>query len=115
MRGMKNTKTMFQRVQEARRDAGLDDTQASISRDLGISSAAVNKWAKQGTGMKMEHALEIAYAAGVSVDWLLTGRPPKMAHGENSSVSRLLRAFESLPGDVQEEVLRFAEFRGSID
>lgn len=107
-------KSIFDRIVEARRDAGLPTTQISIAKELGISTAAVNKWAK-GAGVSTEHILELAYSSGAAVEWLLSGRPPKRAHDESSSVGRLLTAFEALPEDVQEEVLRFAEFRGKAD
>lgn len=113
--GNMSKKTIYDRLKEARTEAGLSVKQIDIAKEVGIKPPSVNKWAKEGGKMRLEHALQLAYSSGVCVDWLLTGRPPKKALDRSSTVAKLLEALEGLPEDVQVEVLAFAEFRRKSD
>lgn len=103
-------KSIYERVIEARKIAGLDSTQASIAKDLGIAQSAVSAW-RRGSIPKLKHALEIAYAAGVSLEWLYTGRQPKMAVKAGSDLDELLNLLDQMSPEDQDEILRFARFR----
>lgn len=110
-----NKSTIFERLIEARRDAGLPTTQASIAKELGISPAAVSTWKRGYHVMTMPHALALAYSAGVNVEWLLSGRGQRYAKDESSSIAELLRIYRDLPEGTQKEILEFAKFRSGSD
>jgi len=103
------TQKIFDRIVEARRDCDLPNTQVAIAKDLGIAQSAVGKW-KAGNGLKLAHAMAIAYQTGVCVEWLLTGRGPKTPPNE-----AWFKIMESLSPTAREEVMRFAKFRKEYD
>jgi len=52
--------SIYKRIVEARKSAGLDASQVAIARDLGIAQSNVSYW-KSGGKPKIEHALKIAF------------------------------------------------------
>ena len=105
---MKNS--IFQRIVEAREEAGLDTTQVAIAKDLGLAQSSVHQW-KEGKGLRLSHALKIAEQTNVCVEWLFTGRPPKRPIKSGSETARLLEILDRLPDEILQEVLNYAEFR----
>ena len=97
--------TIYNRIIEARKDAGQDTSQTSIARDLGIFQSAVGKW-KRGHGAKHTHMLWLAKTTGVCVEWLYTGRGQK--HPANPDVLALIDALDDLSETDRAAVLRFA-------
>jgi len=98
--------TIYERIIEARKDAGQDTSQTSIARDLGIFQSAVGKW-KRGKGASHKHMLWIAGTTGVCVEWLYTGRGPK--HPAKPDVLELIDALDALSETDRAAVLRFAK------
>lgn len=104
-------RSIFERLVEARKEAGLPYGQRAIARELGVSPSAVNVWKQQEGNMRLSHALELAYSAGVCTEWLLTGRPPKYAADKNSTLGQLHRELEGLSEADLQLTLDFARFR----
>lgn len=103
---------IFDRIVEARRDVGQAITQVAIAKDLGVAQAAVGKW-KAGHGIKLAHAMAVAYQTGTCVEWLLTGRGPKYPISNDTRTAEMCSLFEQLSEEDREEVLEFAKFRAS--
>lgn len=103
--------TIYDRVIEAHKRAGLPHTQRAIGKSLGRSQGAIGNW-KQGVAKpSIDHAITMATNTGVCVEWLLTGRGP-MAPGAAPTIqeSELLQLFQRLPDTDQASVLEFARF-----
>ena len=116
---------MFQhaaRIKQARKDAGL--SQAELALRLGVDRSAVAQWERQtAAGPTVGHLIQIALAAGVSFEWLATGRGPRVIGGEGESPpaivmdyvaqseyeERLLVAFRSLSALEQVPVVDMLE------
>lgn len=61
------------RIRLARRHAGL--TQVALARAVGVQRSAVSHWeSTTGKNPSVNHLREIALIAGVSFEWLSTGR-----------------------------------------
>ena len=59
------------------REAKGDESIRSFARRCGFSNALIGAYLKGEKLPGMENLVAIAVAAGVTVDWLATGRPPK--------------------------------------
>ena len=81
---------MWSRVKEALRDARLPSTQSYAARICGIKQASVSDWNKPGGYPTIENAVTLAERTRVTVDWLLTGRPPKRARPESDPIAQRL-------------------------
>lgn len=77
-----------------------------------MSQGSVNKW-YTGEGLPDRDRLaELARKGDVTIDWLLLGHFPKRRVEPGSMLERLLSAWETLPHDARELVLRTAEALG---
>lgn len=54
------------------------DSGASFSRLTGIAESSLRAYLTKGTKPGMEHLVAMAQARGVTIDWLATGREPKL-------------------------------------
>lgn len=66
---------VLQRVQEAMRDQGLNDSQETIAAKFSVRQPSVSAW--QSGAPELVRAIEIARELNICVEWLLTGRGPK--------------------------------------
>ena len=98
--------TIYDRIIEARKDAGQDTSQTSIARDIGIFQSAVGKW-KRGKGASHDHMLWIARTTGVCVEYLYTGRGLK--HPAKPDVVDLMNDLDALSETDRAAVIRFAK------
>ena len=51
---------------------------ASFSRSTGVPESSLRSYLTRGIKPGMDHSVSIAEAMGVTVDWLATGRPPRL-------------------------------------
>ena len=66
---------MSARIRHARRRVGL--SQSALAKTLGVGPSAVAQWELPiGTSPTLGHLTEIAKVAGLSFEWLATGRGP---------------------------------------
>ena len=84
----KNYPTVWSRVKEALREARLPTTQSYAARICDIKQASVSGWNKAGGYPTIENAVTLAERTQVTVDWLLTGRPPKRARPESDPIAQ---------------------------
>jgi phage repressor protein C with HTH and peptisase S24 domain len=71
--------TVADRIRRVREDR-LGISQEAFADRLGVKRGAVGNW-ELGKGIKRENLLKIAQEAGVSFDWLATGRGSEDASG----------------------------------
>ena len=98
-------RTIYDRIIEARKDAGQETTQTAIATDLGIFQSAVGKW-KAGKGASHNHMLKLAKSTGVCVEWLYTERGPK--HPAHPDIVQLIADLDGLSPSDRAAVIRFA-------
>lgn len=111
---------MSARIRQARRLVGL--SQSALAKAIGVGPSAVAQWEiPTGTSPTLGHLTEIAKVAGVSFEWLATGRGPiardrdpdhevAMNHQEiDHAEDRLLTAFRRVPNRKREALLRWLE------
>jgi transcriptional regulator with XRE-family HTH domain len=114
---------MSARIRHARRLIGL--SQSALAKTLGVGPSAVAQWElPTGTSPTLGHLTEIAKVAGISFEWLATGRGPialdrdderKGDAGESTdgvtdrAEDRLLSAFRRVPNRKREAILRWIE------
>ncbi|MEO7432669.1 MAG: helix-turn-helix transcriptional regulator [Dokdonella sp.] len=108
------------RIRHARRVAGF--TQAALAKNVGVGPSAVAQWElPKGTSPTIEHMIEIGRLAGVSFEWLSTGRGPvSLVTHETPAIDgtsfttdaiedRLLAAFRRVPARKRETLVRWME------
>lgn len=102
-------RTVLDRVQEAMRGVGLDDTQANIAKTFKpLSQPSVNLWGKSGHP-EMKKAVQIALRTGVCVEWLLTGRRPRRPGDiDDPLFARLVAAWAKLSDETKQRVVGYA-------
>ena len=111
------------RIRLARRHAGL--SQAELAEAIGVQRSAVSHWeSPQGKNPSVDHLRAVAMVAGVTFEWLATGRG-KMELSEDAkldSVSaadailveernelRLIQAFRLAPPGIRVALLEIVE------
>lgn len=73
------------RIRRARRLAAISQTE--LARRIGVKRSAVTQWEhSNGTTPSVDHLIRIAIEAGVSFEWVATGR------GENNCPVELAQA-----------------------
>ncbi|MCY4614519.1 MAG: helix-turn-helix domain-containing protein [Nitrospira sp.] len=117
-------KTLTERIQTARKQAGL--SQADVAKALRISASAVNQW-EQGfsKNIKLEHFFALASLLRQDPQWLATGTvfpyvrhtqatPPKLDDPPLTSEEKaLLHQVRQMPSRLRKVLLRF--LRGLSD
>ena len=111
---------MSVRIRYARRLIGL--SQSALAKALGVGPSAVAQWElPTGTSPTLAHLTEIAKVAGISFEWLATGRGPialdRVAADDDDTKNpatdhaedRLLTAFRRVPDRKREALLRWIE------
>lgn len=99
-----NTETAWSRIQAAMRARGMKATQATAARIVGVSQPSVSDWAK-GSIPRMSHAVRLANRLGVCVEWLLTGRGPKVPGGLDARSPASMLSAQALAAAVQYDKL----------
>ena len=80
------------RIRLARRHAGL--SQAKLAEAIGVQRSAVSHWeSPQGKNPSVDHLRAVAMVAGVTFEWLATGRGPMRASGNEEAPAVILEAF----------------------
>ena len=111
---------MSARIRHARRRVGL--SQSALAKTLGVGPSAVAQWElPTGTSPTLGHLTEIAKVAGLSFEWLATGRGPITRDRDDEhntdarnavtdhTEDRLLTAFRRVPNRKREAILRWIE------
>lgn len=112
--------SMSARIRHARRLIGL--SQSALAKALGVGPSAVAQWElPTGTSPTLGHLTEIAKVAGISFEWLATGRGPIALDRDDEPTDdtrdpttdyaedRLLTAFRRVPNRKREAILRWIE------
>lgn len=109
------TQTFWDRLEEASRDVGLPSGLSDIGRELDVWPSAVQKW-RDGTSLPAQkNLIKLAQTRGVNVEWLLTGRGPKLSENAmDASTRELLSIWTKLPKDAQERLLRAAQYEKAV-
>lgn len=107
--------TFWDRLEEASQDVGLPCGLSDIGRELDMWPSAIQKW-KDGTGLPAQkNQIILARNRGVNVEWLLTGRGPKLSENAMDAATReLLAIFTKLDKAAQERLLAAAKYEKSI-
>lgn len=107
--------TLAERLQFARKQAGLSQTE--VAKSLHVSASAVNQW-EQGLSknIKLEHFFSLARLLGQDPQWLATGtvfpskrRRPAPPNGQpvaalNAEEKALLHHFRQLPARLRRQL-----------
>lgn len=105
-----STKTTFwDRLLEAAKANGIDQTQEAIAKALGVRQSAVAKW-KAGGRPKTTRLEEIARKWRFNLNWLQTEEGPKrpVGTGEVDEVAEILAVFKTLNSSNRRAVLSVA-------
>lgn len=103
--------TFWDRLEEASRDLGLPSGLSDIARELDIWPSAVQKWRDGVNYPAKKNIITLARNRGVNVEWLETGRGPKLAEGEMDAATReLLAIWLKLPEEAQARLLHAARY-----
>ncbi len=120
---------LYERVLEARRQAKL--TQEALALELGVSRGAVSQWeVPHGTSPSVQNLIALAQRSGMALEYLATGRGPKMFGSPmpveerrgypllSRQQKQLLGLFDALTpskrGALLEFLSRFVDRSGSI-
>lgn len=100
----KDTPTTFwDRLEESSSDVGLPCGLSDIGRELDLWPSAVQKWRDDVALPAKKNILTLAKNRGVNVEWLWTGRGPKLAEsGMDAATRELLSIWNTLLPDAQE-------------
>lgn len=63
-----------------------DESTSSFGRRCGISESSLRSYINTGSKPPFDRASAIAAAGGVSVDWLISGRPPKFKPSDSAAL-----------------------------
>lgn len=106
-----NNQTFWDRLEEASRDVGLPCGLSDIGRELDIWPSAVQKWRDDVNFPAKKNLITLAQNRGVNVEWLETGRGPKLAEGAMDAATReLLSIWTKLSQDAQDRLLNAARY-----
>jgi transcriptional regulator with XRE-family HTH domain len=108
--------TFWDRLEEASRDVGLPSGLSDIGRELDVWPSAVQKW-RDGTALPAQkNLIALAQTRGVNVEWLLTGRGPKLSEKEMDAATReLLAIWTKLDKQAQERLLTAAKYEKAVN
>lgn len=112
----RSTETIWQRIEEALRDAGYAarGAQTAAAKMVGIRQPSVAGW-KKGATPELKHVLILARKLNVCVEWIYTGRGPKRPGSDlPPDLGEIADFWERLPLDVRSEILSFARFKRSV-
>lgn len=103
--------TFWDRLEEASRDIGLPFGLSDIGRELDMWPSAIKKW-RDGDGLPAQKTqVVLAKNRGVNVEWLLTGRGPKLSEDAMDAATReLLSVWTKLDNDAQQRILAAARY-----
>ena len=88
-------------------------TAIKLTSDLGMSHTAITDWKKGRGTPKAKTLADIAKYFGVSIDYLITGLESKnFAIPYATPLDKaLIYRFHKLPIEVQEEIIRYVDFK----
>ncbi len=109
-----NVQEIGERIRNRRKELGL--TQLDIKAATGISSGNISDIEN---GNRLPSASTLSHLSGIlscSVDWILTGlspyaENPSIAENENTKVRTLIRGFQKLSPQDQEELLEILQIK----
>ncbi len=101
------TRTFWERLQEAMRDAGMKPTQTGAGKLIGVSQPSVNDWTLGGSP-SMDNACALAKALNVNVEWLLTERGPKRSTPQDAHAEALWELWPHLDLTTKIKLVRMA-------
>lgn len=112
----KDTPTTFwDRLEEASSDLGLPCGLSDIGRELDLWPSAVQKWRDAVSLPAKKNILVLAENRGVNVEWLWTGRGPKLAEsGMDAATREMLAIWTKLSADAQDRLLKAAHYEKNI-
>lgn len=91
--------------------------QVFLARKLKVSQQAVGKWLKGENLPDLNNLIDLADWAGVNLEWLQTGRGPKMAMARSPESKFVFEVIEELrdddeePPPVVQEVIDFIAYK----
>ena len=102
------TRTFWQRLKEALRDAGKPATQAYAASLLGIEQPSVAEWNRPGGYPTVKNAVVLAEKANCCVEWLFTERGPKRPTPVDETAERLWNLWPQIDDITKGEIVRLA-------
>lgn len=107
--------TFWDRLEEASQDIGLPCGLSDIGRELDVWPSAIQKW-RDGTALPAKkNLIALAQTRGVNVEWLLTGRGPKLSEAAMDAATReLLAIWTKLDQAAQDRLLAAAKYEQTI-
>lgn len=107
--------TFWDRLVEASQDIGLPYGFSDIARELDIWPSAVQKWRDGVNYPAKKNIIALAQNRGVNVEWLESGRGPKLSEEAMDAATReFLAIWLKLPGDAQERLLNAARYEKTL-
>lgn len=105
--------SFWDRLVDAREKRHLSTRKIDIGRSLGVGPSAVTKY-QEGGLPEFQRIVAEATKCGVSVEWLITGRGPRIPLDDlPPSLRRLIDVCVPFSDAEVEQVLAFAAFRAS--
>lgn len=107
--------TFWDRLEEASGDVGLPFGLSDIGREVDVWPSAVQKW-RDGTALPAKkNLIALAQTRGVNVEWLLTGRGPKLSEDAMDAATReMLSIWTKLDKPAQERLLAAAKYEKAV-
>lgn len=103
-------RTVWERVKEALREAGLPPKQEQAAKLLGIEQPSIALWNTPSGRPKLEHAVQLAKRLNVCVEWIYTERPPKRpGPPEDPIAEELWNHWGRLDDDIKQQIVGFAK------
>jgi len=107
--------SFWERLVEASHDIGLPYGFSDIGRELDIWPSAVQKWRDGVNYPAKKNIVALAQARGVNVEWLETGRGPKLSEKAMDAATReLLAIWLKLPKEAQDRLLHAAKYEKTL-
>lgn len=94
------------RLEEALKEQGRPVGQRAIARQLGMSQGSVQRWYHGDGYPELPTCRKLAGWGKVTVDWLITSRPPKYPISKNPTLSKILEGAESLDDEARKRILQ---------
>lgn len=108
-------KDFWDRLEESSTDVKIPCGLSDIGRELDLWPSAVQKWRDGVSLPSRNNMITLAKHRGVNLEWLWTGRGPKLAESEMDANTReLLTLWNLLPEDAQKRLLDAARYETRV-
>lgn len=107
--------SFWDRLESASQAVGLSYGLSDIGRELDVWPSAVQKWRDGVSLPSRTNMIALARNRGVNLEWLWTGRGPRLAENEmDASTREFLAIWNALPREARDRLLGAARYEKNV-